>query len=58
MFTDKTQALIDLAKDYAFSSGSTELTLPALLAGLGSHPESSVLLAECVGLTPEKLREA
>ena len=58
MFTDKAQAVIDLAKDYAFSSGSTELTLSALLTAIGSQAEAGVLLAECLGLTPEKLRAA
>lgn len=56
MFTDKAQAVTDLAKDYAFSSGSSELTLHAVLAAMGSQAEAGVLLAECVGLTPEKLR--
>ncbi len=58
MFTDKAQAIIDLAKDYAFSSGSVELTLKALLVALGSQAEAGVLLAESLGLTPEKLRAA
>ena len=58
MFTDKAQQIIDLAKDYAFSGGATELTLKALLAAVGGQGEAGVLLAECVGLTPEKLRAA
>ncbi len=32
MFTDKAQAIVDLAKDYAFSTGCSELKLPANLA--------------------------
>lgn len=56
MFTDKAQAVIDRAKDYAFSNGSAELTVSFLLVAMGKHSESLVLLAECVGLTPEKLR--
>ena len=56
MFTDKAQEIIDLAKDYAFSSGSAELTLKTLLAAMGEQAEAAVLLAECVGMTPEALR--
>ena len=56
MFTDRAQEVIDLAKDYAFSSGNQELTLSAALAAVGKHPEASVLLAECVGMPPDKLR--
>ncbi|MFW6119010.1 MAG: AAA family ATPase [Planctomycetota bacterium] len=58
MFTDKAQAVTDLAKDYAFSSGASELTLEAMLAAMSSQAEAGVLLAECVGLPPEKLRVA
>jgi len=58
MFTDKAQALIDLAKDCAFSNGSAELTLSALLAAISGQTEPTVLLAECFEITPEKLREA
>lgn len=58
MFTDKAQTIIDLAKDYAFSSGSAELTLKALLVALGRQAEAGVLFAETYGLTPEKLRAA
>jgi len=58
MFTDKVQSIIDLAKDYAFSGGSKELNLAAVVSAVGSHSEAGVLLAECLGQTPEKLREA
>ncbi len=57
MFTEKAQTVIDLAKDVAFSNGSTELTLTAVLAAAGRHSEASVLLAECLNLTTEKLRK-
>lgn len=58
MFTDKAQSAIDLAKDYAFSIGSAELSVRALLAAFGSQAEAGVLLSQCVGLTPERLRAA
>lgn len=58
MFTDKAQEMIDLAKDYAFSSGSVELTPKAMLVAMGSQAEAGVLLAESLGMTPEKLRAA
>ena len=57
MFANKAQEVIDRAKDYAFSSGSSELTLSALLTATAAKPEGGALLAECVGLTQEKLRE-
>lgn len=57
MFTDKSQAVIDLAKDCAFSSGSTELTIAALLAAMTIGGESCVLLADCLGTTTEELRK-
>ena len=56
MFTDKGQAIIDLAKDYAFSQGATELDVSTLLAAIGHEIEAAVLLAECLGLPTEKLR--
>ena len=58
MFTSKSQAIIDLAKDYAFSRGAGELDLASLLAAIRGETEAAVLLAECLGLTPEKLRGA
>lgn len=57
MFTEKAQTIVDLAKDYAYSGGSAELTLAPFLQAIGSHTEASVLLAETVGLELEKLRE-
>jgi ATP-dependent 26S proteasome regulatory subunit len=58
MFTDKAQSVVDRAKDFAFSAGKAELGLPVLLVAMGHHAEARVLLAECVGLTPEKLQAA
>lgn len=58
MFTDKAQSITDRAKDFAFSCGAPELTLAHFLVAMGSQAEAGVLLAECVGLTPEKLRAA
>jgi hypothetical protein len=56
MFTDKAQALIDLAKDYAFSSGATELNLPSMVLAVSRHPEAGVLLGECISMTPVQLQ--
>ena len=56
MFTDKAQAIIDLAKDYAFSGGSTQLTLQPLLMAMVAQTQTVVLLAECIGLATDKLR--
>jgi cell division protease FtsH len=58
VFTDRAQEVIDLAKDYAFSSGSQELSLSAILTSVGKHPEAGVLLAECLGWPPDRLRGA
>ena len=58
MFQDNSQEIIDLAKDYAFSSGYSELSISALLAAVAKHLEAGVLLGECVGLTPDKMRAA
>lgn len=56
MFTDKAQQIIDTAKDFAFSGGSAELTMSALLATVGLHAEAGVLLAECADMPVAKLR--
>ena len=56
MFTDKAQGTIDLAKDYAFSGGSTQLTLQPLLMAMVAQTQTVVLLAECLGLATDKLR--
>ena len=56
MFTDKAQAIIDLAKDFAHTTEAKELNLKALVLALTHHVEGEILLAECMGLTPEKLR--
>lgn len=58
MFTDKVQSIIDLAKDYAFSSGASELDLPPFLAAMVKGAETSVLLSECFGVPKEILRAA
>ena len=57
MFTDKAQSVIDRAKDYSFSCGLAELGLPALLTVMSIDAEAGVLLAECVGMTPQRLRD-
>lgn len=58
MFTSKAQAVIDLAKDDAFSRGGSALDLPSLLSAIGSQAEAAVLLAEAVGWATEKVRKA
>ena len=58
MFTDKAQAVIDSAKDYAFSSGSGKLTVPALLVAISHHSEGVGLLAQCFGLKADEIRRA
>ena len=55
MFTDKTQRIIDSAKNYAFSNKCAELDLSAVVSIMRNDTEASTLLAECVGLSPEKL---
>jgi len=56
MFTEKTQAIIDLAKDHAYSSHRSELGLSSLLVAFGAQTEPAVLLAECLGLSTDKLQ--
>ena len=58
MFTDSAQRVIDLAKDYAFSSGSMRLNPSSLLAAMGRHPATRGLLAECLGLNVDQLQAA
>ncbi len=58
MFTEKAQAVIDLAKDFAHTAGAKELNLTGLVMALTHHVEGGILLAECMGTTPEKLRAA
>ncbi|MGD9368152.1 MAG: AAA family ATPase [Desulfobacteraceae bacterium] len=48
MFTEKAQALIDLAKDSAFAHLKKELDLEALLTAVGAHVEAGVRLAACL----------
>jgi ATP-dependent metalloprotease FtsH len=57
MFTEKAQAVIDLAKDLASGDGATELGLMHLLASMTRHAEGRVLLAEAAGLTPDQIRK-
>ncbi len=57
MFTDKAQSLIDSAKDYAYSSGSSQLTMAAFLPAAVGHTEAAIVLGEVTGLTSERLRE-
>jgi ATP-dependent metalloprotease FtsH len=58
MFTDKAQAVIDLAKDLASGDGAAELSLAHVLASLARHAEGRVLLAEATGLAPEQVGSA
>jgi ATP-dependent Clp protease ATP-binding subunit ClpA len=58
MFTDKAQAIIDLAKDFAQTAGTKELDIASLVLAMIRHAEGAILLAECVRTTPEKLRAA
>ncbi len=58
MFTDKAQAVIDLAKDYAYSAGSAVLDVAAVVAALARQPEAGVLLAECFHVTPDQVNQA
>lgn len=58
MFTEKAQLVIDLAKDFAFSNGSTKLTLSAVLMSMINHQEAAVLLSESIDLTQEQLKKA
>lgn len=48
MFTEKAQAIIDLAKDCAFARAKEELDIESLLAVVGSDAEAGVRLAECI----------
>ncbi len=58
MFTDKAQIIIDLAKDFANTTGAKELNLITLILAMSRHTEGSILLAECLGTTLDKLRAA
>jgi len=58
MFTRQAQSVIDTAKDCAFSSGSAELDVAALLEALAMHVDTRVLLAECLQTTPGAVRAA
>jgi ATP-dependent metalloprotease FtsH len=50
MFTDKAQALLDLARDRAFSLAREEVDVESLLAAIGASPEGGVRLAESLGV--------
>lgn len=56
MFTDKAQSIIDRAKDLAFSGGSAELTVAAVVAAALDSHEATVLISECLGVAVEDLR--
>jgi ATP-dependent metalloprotease FtsH len=58
MFTDKAQAIIDLAKDFAHAEHAEELTVPMVLAAAAEQPGTAFVFAECVGLTTELVRAA
>jgi ATP-dependent metalloprotease FtsH len=57
MFTEKAQAIIDLAKDYSHKIGARDLALSSVTFAILDHVEGSMLLAECVGTAREKLLE-
>lgn len=48
MFTEKSQLIIDLAKDHAFSCAKENIDVESLLAAVGSDAEAGVRLAECL----------
>jgi cell division protease FtsH len=56
MFTEKGQAIINLAKDYAYAYGSQHLDLRAVLAAFTAHTEAAVLLTGCIKLPLDKLK--
>jgi ATP-dependent metalloprotease FtsH len=58
MFTDKAQTIIDLAKDFAQSTGAKELNVSSLALAMLHRVEGAILLAECAGTTAEKLQAA
>lgn len=57
MFTEKAQEIIDRAKDCAFSTGSSELTIRHVLSALTAQVEGGALLAECLGIPLESFRQ-
>jgi ATP-dependent metalloprotease FtsH len=56
MFTEKALTIVDRAKDLAYSAGSAELTIPAVLAAMIDSQEAAILLSECLSLSPDELR--
>ncbi|MFQ5473535.1 MAG: AAA family ATPase [Dehalococcoidia bacterium] len=58
MFTRKAQAMVDLAKDCAYSRAADQLDLSALLSAFAQETEATVLLAECLGIASDQLRSA
>ncbi|MFH0765896.1 MAG: AAA family ATPase [Calditrichota bacterium] len=58
MFTDRTQGVIDRAKDYAFTRGSDTLDWRGLLTAIVQQVQAGMLLAEGVGLEVDTLRSA
>ncbi len=58
MFTDKAQAMIDLAKDFAQTAGAKELDIASMALAMIRQAEGAILLAACLEMTPEKVRAA
>jgi len=58
MFTDAAQTVVDLAKDFAYTIGATELALSSVVAAMVEHSQGAVLLVECTGETRERLRSS
>src|ERR1017187_9918753 len=58
MFTDKAQTIIDLAKDFAQSTGAKDLNVSSLVEAMLHRVEGAILLSECAGTTAEKLQAA
>jgi len=58
VFTKKAQTVIDLTKDLASGEGAGQLDLAHVLVSLTLQAESRVLLAEGLGLTPDRLASA
>ncbi|MCP4901531.1 MAG: hypothetical protein GY906_31590, partial [bacterium] len=57
MFNDKAQTIVDRAKDLAYSSGSAELTIPALVAAVIDSQEAMIQLSDCLSLSLDDLRD-
>lgn len=55
MFTQKAQELVDLAKNIASCRGDNQLGLESVVAAMLEQVEATVLLAECLDTSPDKL---